>query len=570
MGDVNMLKSSGITVHELLCLEVMKEAKVLAGEGGLDRKIYKVNVMEVPDIINWVGSGEFLITTAYSIKDDITKLDRLIKQLDKKHIAGVGIKTKRYIEEVPKYILDTADKLNFPLIEIPHEVSHSEIMMPVLTEIIDKQINLLYKIDNINNTLINVMLKGGSLKQIAAAIYESIDDAFAIKENIFGSSIIFCDDSIQKQIKQILAKESYNKESLYFDYNNYKNGIYNKITDKIDGRNVKRVKIPIYTKDTNYGFMYIWEDKKPLTNVELTVIKASIPIIALDLVKRLSIFEIESKYKIEFFEDLFSSDENRHNKSLERASYFDFNPTLNYAVIVIELKDVDESSKYTSYTKNYLQQLNVKLLSIVDRLSRHIDDNIIYGNKSDRLIILYGLESGENDFKNRDKIMKFCGDIYSYIKKEHIDNNIYIGVGRCYDETKNLWKSYREANRAVENSKDEIKYKPIHYDDLGIYRILSYDDLRPELLEFYKESLEPLVEYDKQKGTNLVETLRNYFECGGNSRKVSEKMYTHYNTIIYRMNRIKDITGIKFDDYDDRLNFEISLKIYDMFNKKHE
>lgn len=561
-----MLKSSGITVRELLSLEVMKKAKVLAGEGGLDRRIYKVNVMEVPDIINWVGSGEFLITTAYSIKDDIGKLNELIRQLNKKRIAGIGIKTKRYIEEVPKYILDTADKLNFPLIEIPHEVSHSEIMMPALTEIIDKQIKLLYKIDNMHNTLINVMLKGGNLEQIAAAIYESIGNAFAIEENIFGSNIIFCDDSIRIQIQQILLKERDKKENIYFNYTKYNYDINNKETDEIDGRNIKRVKIPIYTKGINYGFIYIWEDKKPMTAVELTVIEASTSIIALDLVKRLSIFEIESKYKIEFLEDLFSSDENRHNKALERASYFGFNPAFNYAVIVISLENVNESKNYTSYKKKYLQHLNVKLLNIIDRLLRHIDDNVIYGNKSDRLIILYGLKSGESDYKN--KIMRFCNDIYLNINKEAINIKISIGVGRCYNETTKICRSYREANRAVENSKDKMNSKPIHYDDLGIYRILSYDYLRPELQEFYKESLEPLVEYDKQKGTNLVETLRKYFECGRNLKKVSEEMYTHYNTITYRMNRIKEITGINFDNYDDKLNLEISIKIYDMLKNK--
>ncbi len=561
-----MLKSSGITVQELLNLEIMKKAKVLAGKDGLDRRISKVNVMEVPDIINWVGSGEFLLTTAYSLKDDISKLDELIKQLDKKNIAGVGIKTKRYIKEVPIHILHTADELDFPLIEIPHEVSHSEIMMPALTEIIDKQIKLLYKIDNIHNKLIDVMLKGGSLKQIGAAIYEGIDNTFAIKEDVFGSSIIYCDDSIKMQIKNILSKEN-NKNN--FDFNYYKHGnyMYKKITDNINGKEINRVKIPIYTKDRNYGYMYIWEDKKTMTPVELTVIEASISIIALDLVKKLSIFEIESKHKIEFFEDLFASDENRHNKALERASYFDFDPTLSYAVIVISLGNVEESNKYTSYTKKYLQQLNVKLLSIIDRLSRHIDDKIIYANKSDRLIILYGIESGKDVYKNRNKIMRFCNDIYSYIDKEGIENKISIGIGRCYDDTTKLWKSYREANRAVENLKEDIKLKPIHYDDLGIYRILSYEDLRPELIQFYKESLEPLVQYDNQKGTDLVETLRKYFECGGNSKKVSEKMYTHYNTIIYRMQRIKEITGIDFDNYNDRLNYEISLKIYDMFNK---
>jgi purine catabolism regulator len=49
-----MYKSSRIRIEELLNLDIMKNCKVLAGSGGLGRLITKVNVMEVPDILNWV------------------------------------------------------------------------------------------------------------------------------------------------------------------------------------------------------------------------------------------------------------------------------------------------------------------------------------------------------------------------------------------------------------------------------------------------------------------------------------------------------------------------------------
>lgn len=559
-----MYKYSGITVRELLGLEVMKDSKVLAGESGLNRRITKLNVMEVPDILNWVEDGEFLLTTAYSIKDNVKKLEELIPELDKKGLAGLGIKTKRYIEDIPNHTIELANKIGFPIIEIPFSVSYSTIIASALTEIVNNQTSILYRIDNIHNKLINVMLSGGSLKEIGNALYDSIDNnSMAIKEYLFESSVIFCDEDKRKYIEAIVEADRLKRT-------NYElNGktLHERHTDIIGDKKVDRLTIPIYTKDREYGFLYIWEDKKPITPIELTVIEAAIPIIALELNKKQSIFEIESKHKVEFFEDLFSSDKTRHQKALERASYFDFDSSLGYSVIVISIYD-NKNNQYSPDSTRHLQQINVRLLSIISRITKNRKERIIYGNRSNSIIILFGTDLDTKETKIKQSIDSFCNEILRYAEYEYIDDLISIGVGRNYKDTHDLWKGYREANRAVECQKRTHEKRITHYDDLGIFRILSYEELQPELHQFYKEILEPLVNYDKEKGTELIETLKKYFECAGNLKKISEEMYTHYNTVIYRIQRIKEITGIDLEDYDNRLNFQISLKILEMLENE--
>lgn len=568
-----MYKYSGITVKELMELEIMKDSKVLAGDDGLYRRITKVNVMEVPDIINWVEEGEFLLTTAYSIKDNVTRLEELIPEMNRKGLAGLGIKTKRYIEDIPESTLKIANELGFPLIEVPFEISYSTIIANALTEIVNNQTNILYRIDNLHNKLINVMLSGGSLKEIAKALYDSIDNnSMAIKEYLFESSVIFCDENKRKYIENTIETESLQKEKTIYGLGD--KFLHTKQTDKIGEEKVERLTIPIFTKDREYGCVYIWEDKKPITPVELTVIEASLPILALDLNKKLSIFEIESKHKVEFFEDLFSSEEVRHQKALERASYFDFDNKLGYSVIVISVNDRNQNNQYSLDTTRYLHQINVRLLSIISRITKNRKEKIIYGNKSNSIIILFGTELGTKEAKIKQGINSFCNEVLRYAEYEHLNDMVSIGVGRNYVNTHDLWKGYREANRAVECQKRSHEKQVTHYDDLGIFRILSYEELQPELQQFYKEILEPLVKYDKEKGTELIETLRKYFECAGNLKKISEEMFTHYNTVIYRIQRIKEITGVDLENYDDRLNFQISLKILEMqenerTNNKH-
>jgi purine catabolism regulator len=104
----------------------------------------------------------------------------------------------------------------------------------------------------------------------------------------------------------------------------------------------------------------------------------------------------------------------------------------------------------------------------------------------------------------------------------------------------------------------------LHFDDLGIYRILSHEDIQPELYQFFMETLGPIVDYDREKDAELLDTLKMYYQCGCNLKKVSEEMYTHYNTVIYRMQRIKEIGSIDFNDANTTLNVHIALKILDV------
>ena len=60
-----------IELKDILQVSLLKDAEVLAGKDGLTNRIVSVNVLEVPDIVDWVRPGEFLLTTAYTFSRDI-------------------------------------------------------------------------------------------------------------------------------------------------------------------------------------------------------------------------------------------------------------------------------------------------------------------------------------------------------------------------------------------------------------------------------------------------------------------------------------------------------------------
>jgi PucR family transcriptional regulator, purine catabolism regulatory protein len=249
---------------------------------------------------------------------------------------------------------------------------------------------------------------------------------------------------------------------------------------------------------------------------------------------------------------------------LEKAKTFNFNKELKHTVIIILLKELSSMDKFTYKKANLSKEYMSSILFIVNRMIKHNNVRAVYLEKSDRIVILYGSDAAKDDMGVKKETTSFCENLLSELKEKSIANQLIIGLGRCYDGVDKLYKSHEQAKLIVENLSKTNKSNIIHYDDLGLYRIFSFDGLQNELAEFCSATIKPLVEYDRVNNSELVKTLQNYFQYNGNMKKMSENMHMHYNTIIYRLQKLKDVIGVDIEDSENRLNLEIALKIMDL------
>jgi purine catabolism regulator len=84
------------------------------------------------------------------------------------------------------------------------------------------------------------------------------------------------------------------------------------------------------------------------------------------------------------------------------------------------------------------------------------------------------------------------------------------------------------------------------------------------MLNYSNEILKPLLDYDEEHDGELLETIKVYFEHGANLRKISEVLFTHYNTIIYRINRIRDVFKIDLKDPKTTFTVQLAIRIRDL------
>lgn len=549
-----ILKESGITIRQAMEMECMDKCKIIAGHSGMDNIITRVNIMADPDILHWVSEGELLLTTAYSFrKDDIELQKKLITESSKKKLAGIGIKIYPYIDGLSREVIDLADHLGFPIIDLHYATAFTDIMTPILKEIFNKQAALLQKVENVHNDLMSVVLKGGSVKEIIKTLKQTIKNPILVRDHYFDEYIYYMDRQDGCDYGKLMETSN-----VFFESNpeNKKIDVKTEKWDQVEDQAMRKVMIPIVVKGNVQGHILVWEAHREISNFDKVALESASPIIALEFLKKSSVYEVEHRYKVEFFESLISNDEKRKRAAVSRANIYKLDSNGYYTVIQIcPLKTWEQEKRKK---QEMADDLKARLMLNLEKALLHDQWHGLIIGKEDKISVL-ALWHSEKEAQQ--KIRRYGNKICRLAKEIFPENNFVMGVGRPYKGLEQVCKSVRDADRAIEAGMLLGKEQIVYFEDLGVYKILCQESLKEELCSFYQQTLLPLVEYDRNKNTELVKTLQIYFETNGNLKKMSELLFTHYNTILYRIQRIKQITGRDIDNAEDRFNLETALKI---------
>jgi purine catabolism regulator len=101
----------------------------------------------------------------------------------------------------------------------------------------------------------------------------------------------------------------------------------------------------------------------------------------------------------------------------------------------------------------------------------------------------------------------------------------------------------------------------VDFNHIGVYQLLLELEVMPAVQRYSEKIIGPLVKYDADHNSNLVQTLSSYFNNHGNISQTSDMLFIHRNTLLYRLDRIKTLTGQDLDDADERLALQLSLKV---------
>lgn len=153
--------------------------------------------------------------------------------------------------------------------------------------------------------------------------------------------------------------------------------------------------------------------------------------------------------------------------------------------------------------------------------------------------------------------------------KEYSLSNATIGVSNIALQPRDYSKGYEEAKRAAEFAEQlGRKGEIVHFNDLGILGILFEAKNFESMKDYCDRYLGTLIEYDNANKKELIHSLQVYLDNESVIQAAAEQLHVHYNTLRYRINRIEEITGLNLTNPQHKLNFRISLMIYNLIKSR--
>lgn len=538
-----MINESNVLLKEVLELSLFETSKLLTTHEDLTTQVSSVNVMLDKEIIDWIGQdGQIILTTGQIFeKLSIAEQIDLFKAIAGKKVAAVFIKITPYIKELSPEVLGVCTEIGLPVLDLDYQVSFTEIFSTVYSLMFARQSAVLQRVENLHKDTMNVVVSGGNIDDILKSIQKTITSPVFIRDYYFEDTYF-----IKNAFEDDYALLYENIEGIQLDGKNSK-----LIWDTVPFKDteIERLIVPIFVKNQVFGHIVTYGKEHAISSYDKLGLEGASNIIALEFLKKISVQEVENKYKLEFFDDLISLDEIRRTKAVERASNFRFSEGAYYVIM-----DINVYSKQTSDES----EKALKIAYLIEMICKDMGRAYMILNKSDRIFLLVMLKEGEGT----PIVRRYVKYIYEVLKSKMKKYQTQIGVGRIYKGLNQVHKSLQDASKALEASMYYIGEDIVLFEEMGIYKILSNSAIKNELEIFYKDILEPLALYDQRKDTELVKTLEVYFECNGNLKKMSEQLYTHYNTVLYRLSRIQEIMKMDLEKEESRFAAQTALKVH--------
>ena len=547
------------TVRKLLESEQFPKMKLLCGEKGLDLEVKGIRIIEIEDMERYLTGGEILMT---SFQVYLSCSDREVEQhfedLVKSDISGFIVKKRKEYDPTGRRLSlleKHCKKYEIPLVEISEDSYYWGIIRYVMIQVFDKDTARLKYFKITHDSFNTFILKNNGSSNTASDIIKFLsimienpvvlyygDLNCMVSTNSDNSKLILSDE-IQPYKPNIITKFQYMKQ--------------------MKGSCVQYVvKFAILSEVEIY--ITITEENRELTELDYMAIENAIINLQYGFLSEFAQNEVKKTYQRDLIHNilngLLSSKE-----MTEAAAQLGMKESDTYRVVDFHTITKNVQRKYT---KEQLHEVGV----IVGELMYLLPDALIYRNM-DQIVMIQQVDSDQTELEYQKEMEEIEEVIQRSILYRKKDTDFQIGIGKSVEGYQRLKESYYEASQAIKYIEiirqvtgDKNK-SVVQYSNLGFFQIFGKVDDMTELERCIPETLKKLYLYDDEHKGELITTLQMYLRNNQSIKKTASAMFVHYRTISYRLEKIKQISGINFDNANEVLAVSNGLIIYKMLKE---
>ncbi|MFD6210513.1 PucR family transcriptional regulator [Peribacillus sp. NPDC060253] len=530
-------------VTELLTLPTLTGMKLIAGETGIDREVLTVNMMDAPDIIHFLKADEFLVTTAYHLKDNPHLLSSLVEAMATHGCAALGIKTSRFLKEIPEDVLALADELSFPIIDLPSELSLGEIINHTLRGILDQRAAELTFAMETHKQFTNLIMRGKGIQKLLDHLSEMIGYPILLVDQYLKP--IFHPFSTPEVIAII---KKMNDEG--FRFHKTKASFFS--FSSLSNQQTYTV-FPIYMNEEKFGYLTISGEIKTNDNLITLTIEQATNVISFASMKEHALKQHDRNIRNDFFLHFLDGSFSSQEEIINRAKEFSLH---NDQAYICAVGKIDESESTKSYT-----QLHRRADSICEFLEDKLctsPNPIHLFTKGKKCILLYEVNEVETH------VLQYVETSLKSLQKitsNQFDCTISFGVSHMCQSFLQTKNSYKEANDSLLEgglSKRTGYIQTFRTKDImELLRVIPEEDLK----NFYLFALQGFTKIFTEEEQSLLQTLSVYLETHCQISETAKRLFVHRNTVVYRLEKCEELLGKSLKDSETTLQIRIALRI---------
>ncbi|MFD1707853.1 PucR family transcriptional regulator [Siminovitchia sediminis] len=533
-------------IIEMLELPAFKEVTVLTENVNLEKDVLGITLFDAPDGYEWFREGEFIITTGYPFMDANSDweetLIKLIKVLINKKCSGLGIKIGRYILEIPSKVISYASENEFPILHLPNRLAWSDLIVPVVTYINNKQRLELELTRDVYENFHAFLTNGKGLPDLANLLHKLTSKPIAIYIKTLNIYIEAPSTWISRNdVEDLITNVPIDKNSYKLKEHEYQPLI-------------RLIKSTLHFE----AAVIIGNVKADLKPWELVAIEQAVTIIKSEIERLRSIATIYQRQKNTFITKLQNGVIKSYEVLLRLAQEIRWKISNNNFYAVLLNCDLQETNEV---------QLIEKKLNIIYMMEKHLEESLpgtlIGFDLSNRFVLLIEV----NNEVTENLIIRKLKELITTLNI----STFYGGIGRAYPLLQ-IRNSFKEAETALNFSYTKESYQNqltiYSFSELNIERILYSNNPLKESETIADEYLNNIIEYDKKKNSELFITLKVFLENNASHIDTAKALYIHKNTVRYRLKVIREITGLDPENIKDQILFVMALSVVEISEPK--
>ncbi len=532
---------SSASVRNILTLLVPRDAQLVAGGEGLDRRVTWATRMRARlPAFESVRGGELALLSLSQLRRIDETLPHLLTSLHKEGVAAIAVAAS--LESLEKDTLALADQLHLPLILLPLTTSLEEIEREVITFVVSFRGEIERQATEISHQLIQLSVQGVGLQGVCEHLARTRNKWVILQE-------------ADQQLRFQASPPGGDAPALPVP-----------LTDEnLSRKGLTRITVPIQIRHEVVGYLSLIGKDGDFDYLERLILGQVAPILALEFARERERSEVESRYSAEAMMDVLQGNYQNSDEILARARLLGYDLLIPQVVVIFELAQDEPEYAAGSPQAQWSRRIRDEIQRVWPTCWISIEVRRV-------LALLPIIESNVDDESEIEKA------IFTRLERAQVrlqqgnagNGRLPLftgGIGQLAKVVQRIPQSYREAQQALEIGRRLFGEGNLHsFARLGIYRLLFHLYGHKELSDFYQESLGPLLESDTHSNSALIETLEGFFRCNGNLSETARTMHLHRNSLLYRLGRIEELLGRSLEDPELRLSLQIALKIRHMLH----